>query len=134
MVGGVLYMWVRNAGNSQLAWSSDHAKTWTWSGWRFETSFGCPTFLNFGKNYAGARDGYVYIYSPDGDSAYRAADRMVLARVPKDRITERGAYEFFKGLGDGRDSALDRRTSPNARRSSVIRGDVTARRSATMRG
>ena len=25
MVGGVLYLWVRNAGNSQLAWSSDHA-------------------------------------------------------------------------------------------------------------
>ena len=101
MVGGVLYMWVRNAGNSQLAWSSDHARTWTWSGWRFETSFGCPTFLNFGKDYAGARDDFVYIYSPDGDSAYRAADRMVLARVPKGRITERGAYEFFKGLGEG---------------------------------
>ena len=101
MVGGVLYMWVRNAGNSQLAWSSDHAKTWTWSGWRFETSFGCPTFLNFGKDYGGARDDFVYIYSPDGDSAYRAADRMVLARVPKGRITERGAYEFFEGLGEG---------------------------------
>jgi CubicO group peptidase (beta-lactamase class C family) len=96
MVAGVLYMWVRNAANSQLAWSSDHARTWTWCGWRFETSFGCPTFLNFGKDYDGARDGYVYICSPDGDSAYRAADRMVLARVPKDRIMERGAYEFFK--------------------------------------
>ena len=100
MVGGILYMWVRNAGNSQLAWSSDHARTWTWCDWRFQTSFGCPTFLNFGKDYAGARDEYVYIYSPDGDSAYRAADRMVLARVPKGRITERGAYEFFKGLGE----------------------------------
>ena len=100
MVGGVLYLWARNAGNSQLAWSSDHARTWTWCAWRFETSFGCPTFLNFGKDYAGARDGYVYIYSPDGDSAYRAADRMVLARVPKGRIAERGAYEFFKGPGE----------------------------------
>jgi CubicO group peptidase (beta-lactamase class C family) len=101
MAAGVLYMWVRNAGNSQLAWSSDHARTWVWCGWRFETSFGCPTFLNFGKDYAGARDGYVYIYSPDGDSAYQGADRMVLARVPKDRLTERGAYEFFEGFGDG---------------------------------
>ena len=41
------------------------------------------------------------IYSPDGDNAYRAADRMILARVPKGRITKRGAYEFFKGLGEG---------------------------------
>ncbi len=29
MVGGVLYMWVRNAGNAELAWSTDHAKTCT---------------------------------------------------------------------------------------------------------
>ena len=100
-VGGVLSMWARNAGNSRLAWSSDHAKTWTWCDWKFETSFGCPTFLNFGKDYAGARDGHVYIYSLDGDGAYRAADRMVLARVPKGRIAERGAYEFFKGPGEG---------------------------------
>jgi CubicO group peptidase (beta-lactamase class C family) len=98
MVEGVLYMWARNAGNSRLAWSSDHAKTWTWSEWRFETSFGCPTFLNFGKDYTNARDKYVYIYSPDGDSAYQAADRMVLARVPKGRVTERGDYEFSKGM------------------------------------
>jgi hypothetical protein len=26
---------------------------------------------------------------------------MVMARVPKGRIAERGAYEFFKGLGEG---------------------------------
>ncbi len=100
MVGGVLYMWVRNAGNSRLAWSSDHARTWKWGDWRFTTSFGCPTFLNFGMNYAGARDKYVYTFSADNSSAYQAADRMVLARVPKDRITDRGAYEFFKTLDD----------------------------------
>ncbi len=99
MVDGVLFMWVRNASNSRLAWSSDHAKTWAWSDWKFETSFGCPMFLNFGKDYDGARDRYVYVYSPDTDSAYQAADQMVLARVPSDRIAERGAYEFFKGLG-----------------------------------
>jgi hypothetical protein len=96
MVDGVLYMWVRNASNSQLAWSTDHAKSWSWCNWTFTTSFGCPTFLNFGRNYAGARDKYVYIYSHDSDSAYVPADRMVLARVHKDRITQRDAYEFFK--------------------------------------
>ena len=98
MVDAVLYLWVRNAGNSQLAWSLDRGKTWKWGEWQFTTSFGHPTFLNFGKNYAGARDGYVYIYSHDSDSAYEPADRMVLARVGKQRITERAAYEFFGGL------------------------------------
>ncbi len=98
MVDGLLYMFVRNAGNSQLAWSSDQEKNWTWCDWKFTASFGCPTFLNFGKNYAGARDGYVYVYSPDSDNAYDAADRMLLARVPKEQITKREAYEFFTGL------------------------------------
>ncbi len=52
MVDGVLYLLVRNAGNSQLAWSRDHGRTWTWSAWKFTKSFGCPTLLNFGRNYA----------------------------------------------------------------------------------
>ncbi len=98
MVDGVLYLWVRNAGNSQLAWSLDHGANWTWADWKLTTSFGCPTFLDFGKNYAGARDRFVYLYSPDADGAYIPADRMVLARVPADRMKQREAYEFFKGL------------------------------------
>jgi len=98
MIDGVLYLLVRNTGNSQLAWSRDHGRTWTWNPWKFETSFGYPTFLNFGRNYDGARDEYVYIYSQDSDSAYKRADRMVLARVPAKQITRRDAYEFFERL------------------------------------
>jgi len=99
-VDGVLYMLVRNTGNSQIAWSDDHGKSWKWCDWKFTTSFGAPTFLNFGKNYTGARDNFVYIYSHDSDSAYEPADRMVMARVPKEQILNRDAYEFFKGLDD----------------------------------
>jgi CubicO group peptidase (beta-lactamase class C family) len=98
MVNGVLYMLVRNVDNAQLAWSEDRGKTWTWADWKWTTSFGCPTFLNFGKNYAGARDDYVYVYSLDSQTAYDAADRMVLARVPKDRITDLAAFEYFVAL------------------------------------
>jgi CubicO group peptidase (beta-lactamase class C family) len=98
MVDGVLYLWARNAGNAQLAWSSDYSKTWTWADWKWTTSFGCPTFLNFGQNYAGARDDHVYIYSPDSDSAYDPADRMVLARVPVGRIRDQVSYEFFTAV------------------------------------
>src|SRR5262249_28543380 len=102
MVDGTLYLWGRNAGNAQLAWSSDHALTWTWADWKFTNSFACPTFLNFGKNYSGALDDFVYVYSHDADSAYEAADRFVLARMPKDRIKERSAYEFFQCLDASR--------------------------------
>src|SRR5262249_13130393 len=101
MADGVLYLWVRNAGNSQLAWSSDHGATWNWSDWKFSSSFDCPTFLNFGKNYSGARDRFVYIYSADSDSAYEPADRFVLARVPKEQIRNRDAYEFLEGVNAG---------------------------------
>lgn len=97
MVNGVLYMWARNAGNARLAWSSDHGRTWQW-GFRFSESFGSPAFLNFGQNYAGARDGYVYTYSQDGPSAYQADDALLLARVRKEEIQEREAYEFLLRL------------------------------------
>lgn len=100
-VDGVLYMWVRNVGNSQLAWSTDHGRTWEW-GFKLETGFGSPAFLNFGKNYEGARDGYVYSYSQDGPSAYESYDGVALARVPRRRIREREAYEFFVRVENGR--------------------------------
>ena len=97
-VRGMLYLWARNARNSQLAWSSDHGRTWTWADWKFTNSFGCPTFVNFGRDYAGNQDGYAYVCSPDSEDAYSVAGRFVLARAPVARIRERGAYEFF---GDG---------------------------------
>src|SRR5439155_9810168 len=52
------------------------------------------------RNYAAARDEFVYMYSPDANSAYQAADQLVLARVPKTRIGDRDSYEFFVGLDD----------------------------------
>jgi len=99
MVDGTLYMLLRNLHNAQLAWSDDNGDTWEWAGWRFTSGLGCPTFLNFGKNYEGARDQYVYIYSNNEETAYKASDDMILARVPKDRIKEKDAYEYFAGYG-----------------------------------
>jgi hypothetical protein len=103
MVDGTLYMWTRNAdqdgSQSQLAWSNDYARTWTWADWRF-AEFGYPVFINFGPNYSGARDDYVYIVSPDTPSAYGAADRFILMRAPKDRLRERAAYEFLRQVDD----------------------------------
>jgi hypothetical protein len=95
MVNGILYMLARNAGNSQLAWSTDHGARWAWADWKFTESFGCPAFVNFGQNYANARDEFVYIVSTDANTAYERSDRLVLARVPKQRIKEQSAFEFF---------------------------------------
>ena len=101
MVGDILYMWVRNANNKgqqcQLAWSADQGKTWEWSPWK-HTDLGYCVFLNFGKNYADARDEYVYTYSSDSDSAYIPSDHVVLARVHKQKIRLLTEYEYFAGL------------------------------------
>lgn len=104
MVDGTLYMWARNADNDgkycQLAISKDHAKTWSWCDWTFK-EFGYLTFINFGKNYNDVPDkyrDYVYMVSHDVPSAYEPADSFVLLRVPRDNITDRESYEFFKGL------------------------------------
>lgn len=99
MVDGVMYMIARNAGNSQVAWSEDNGDTWGW-GFKFETSFGCPTFVNYGQNYDGAPDDYVYVYSPHGTSAYEEYDHIVLARVNRKQIRSLSEYEYFKGFDE----------------------------------
>ena len=104
MAEGTLYMLVRNRDNSQLAWSDDKGLTWKWANWKFESGLGCPTFLNYGKNYENARDGYVYIYSQDEESAYQASDKMMLVRVPVQKLKDRHAYSYYAG-SDSRNKA-----------------------------
>lgn len=103
MLEGTLYLWARNANHhgeyAQLAWSTDGGTTWTWSPWVVE-ELGYPVFLNFGPNYAGSRDKYVYFYSPDTPSAYRETDNVILARVPQNRLREKEAYEYFVARDD----------------------------------
>jgi glycerophosphoryl diester phosphodiesterase len=102
-VEGTLYLWFGHAdnqgGQAQLAWSRDHAQTWTFADWKF-AELGLLGFVNFGRNYAGARDEFVYAYSHDGPRADTPADRFVLLRAPKDRLTQREAWEFFMRVDD----------------------------------
>ncbi len=103
MVNDVLYLFVRNYvvgddwRHSRLAVSMDQGRTWTWVDWHFTESFGCPEFVQYGPNYAQARDGYVYVVSQDGRSAYDFDPGVVLARVPGRLVMHREAYEFFAG-------------------------------------
>jgi hypothetical protein len=104
-VGGTLYLWLghadRNGGAAQLTWSKDHARTWDFADWRFD-EFGLVGFVNYGKDYAGARDGYVYGYSHDGPRADTPADRFVLMRAPKGKVADRAAWEFLEKVVQGK--------------------------------
>ena len=102
-IDGALYLWLGHADNkgamTQLAWSLDHAKTWKFADWKF-AEFGMMGFVNFGKNYAGARDDYVYAYTHDHAHADTPADRFIIMRAPKDKMTMRDSWEFFSNLDD----------------------------------
>lgn len=117
-VAGVLYMWVAPQPNphlerSEIAVSHDHGATWKLADWRFKFQEGVsvPTFLNFGRDYAGARDEYVYSYyiepkwGPGNATKTKShtfdvhqPGRIHLSRVPKTAILDRAKYEFFSGL------------------------------------
>src|SRR5688572_8710523 len=68
-VHGTLYLWLGHAnlrgGATQLAWSRDAARAWTFADWQFD-EFGLIGFVNYGRDYDQSRDEYVYAYSHDG--------------------------------------------------------------------
>lgn len=101
--------------------------TWQPTEWTFD-EFGFCSFINYGKNYEGALDDFVYSVCNDHPSAYDNTDHFILMRVPKDKILDQGAYEFFTDLATANQAAwsssiLDRKPvflhTGKARRSSI---------------
>lgn len=98
-----------------LARSTDRGAHWTKASWRWwrEDHLIIATFLNFGRDNAGARDGFVYSYfiRPERSDATQARfglnvhrpGAVFLARAPRDQLFDgRDAYEWFTGLVDGK--------------------------------
>ena len=59
--------------------------------------FSFVSFAQHGQDNSAAPDGYVYIYSPEGAHAHK----LLLARVPKDKLGMRSGWEYYAGR-DGR--------------------------------
>ena len=99
---GVLYCYAGDS-RAELYYSSDYGIHWQSAGWTLQDEgFIKVTILNYGRNYEGARDGYVYVYANTGPNLHRLNnDHVALARVPKGQMRDREAYEFFKGLQEG---------------------------------
>jgi hypothetical protein len=62
-----------------------------------QRAFSALTILQMGRNYELNRDGYMYAYAPNG-ATDGTMNQQVLFRTPKDRVLDRGAFEFFAGL------------------------------------
>jgi len=111
-VEGVLYAFVSpgsgaaSFAEARLAYSLDHAATWTLVDWAFtiDDGFTFPAFLNFGRDYEGARDDYVYAYfielEDPSDIVVQIPGAITLGRVPRDEILLRKSWEFFAGLDE----------------------------------
>lgn len=99
----------------EIAFSLGNAYSWQDSDWSFcaleskgseriVSGAFCPQgFISYGPGNAGAMDDYVYIYGMDAASywstlATTAPTNTYLARVPKDRILNQSAYQYFAGL------------------------------------
>ena len=107
---------------AKLIYSPDLGRTWhnqdgsspvRWEKWEdrskqnmafFEEdgdAFSLITVLQMGKDYQYNTDGFVYLYAPNGNTD-GTMNQVVLARVQKDKVLERKAYEFFAGRdGEG---------------------------------
>jgi len=86
--------------NHSLIWSNDFGATWKQSSWRWPKgrgNFKPNTFLQFGRNYAGARDDYIYFYGRN-ETAWGRGPHSYMGRVHRARLKTREAYEFFAGL------------------------------------
>lgn len=124
-VKGKLYAWIHpdkpgGWGNwefhhkeARLHKSEDKGASWQPAEWAFTIDDGLAggNILQFGKDYSGARDRYVYHYLSDPeilrDAKGNATELMVpgrifLLRVHRDRMMERQAYEFFAGMKKGK--------------------------------
>jgi len=107
-VDGVLYATVNLEDgkwpdvNHVLAWSTNYGATWTKAEWLFAKgtgNFQPAKFVSFGQDYTGVPDalaGYVYLCGPRQSSDRGGGNRLYLARVPRTRLRERAAYEFFQ--------------------------------------
>ena len=99
---------------AKLIYSPDRGRTWhnqdggplVWEPWEERSrenmvffrepgdAFSLLTVLQMGRNYEHNRDGYVYVYAPNGNTE-GSMNELVMFRVPRDRILDRSAYQYF---------------------------------------
>lgn len=87
--------------SGQIVYSTDTGKTWLppigsittpmFPGWKF----GCPSFIQYGKNNEGAPDTFVYAVSGE---QWDNGDNMRLGRVGKNLIMDKNAWEWVSGF------------------------------------
>lgn len=112
-IGGVLYCWftplsdANGYASATLYKSTNHSQSWTATATQFVQAqgIGIPTICQFGQDYAGARDGYVYHYflnlTDTGALGIQTGGEIVLARCLISDLETEANYEWYTGLSGG---------------------------------
>jgi hypothetical protein len=85
-----------------LVWSGDLGKTWQLAPWSSPTALG--SFLNFGRDIAGAIDEYVYLYYARGGDPTHLYLKRVRGRELTSDPAAAGRYQYFAAGASGRGS------------------------------
>jgi hypothetical protein len=91
--------WHNQDGSTPVHWEDwDERSAQTMMFWNEPgESFGVRGILQMGQDYSLNTDGYAYIYAPNGNDE-GTMNQLVMCRVPKDKLLDRSAYEFYTGL------------------------------------
>src|SRR5262249_12232105 len=92
--------WCNQDGTTPVVRESQHEQSRSTMTFFFDKpkgAFSNLSFLQMGKDYQDNHDGYVYVYSPNG-ATEGTMNQLVLFRVVKTKILDRGAYEYFAQL------------------------------------
>ncbi len=106
---------------TKLIYSDDAGRSWhnqdgstpvVWEDWDaqsrdrltfFQEPDGCfamLSILQMGRDYSANRDGFIYVYGPNGN-VDGLMNQLVMYRVPIEKMPDRRAYEYFGGFGPG---------------------------------
>jgi hypothetical protein len=97
----------KNYGIAGIIKSTDFGKTWSNIPKATTPRFLGPkfaglTFLNFGSGYSNVpRDLYPYVYAMSNDGSWETGDHVFMARVHKDSILDREAWQFLSSVSPG---------------------------------
>ena len=96
----------KHGGIPGILLSRDSGKTWSNAPTKDTPRFLGPNFGNlqfvaFGPGYSRVPEELGnFVYAVSNDSNWESGDHLFLARVPRDRILERAAWEFFSGTSE----------------------------------
>lgn len=95
----------RHSGVAALMYSDDYGKTWQNLPDEHTPNFLGPrfaglAFVGFGKGYSGVPAWLGdYVYAISNDESWESGNHVFLARVSKDRLLDRTAWQFYAGGG-----------------------------------